>query len=330
MLDYSPDKKNNQKQEIMNLKIIANPTSYGGKAKKRWPEYEKAFKEAGINYEIEWTEKPLDAISMAKEASKDHDLIVSFGGDGTVNEVVTGIGQAGFKSTFGIIPVGRGNDNAFNIRQTMDIQDIIEMLQNKQHRVIDCIDINDGTRFCMGVAGVGLDADVSEQVINKNTNFIYKVALIRSFFRYRPRHLHIDFDDGRIVKDLKSLTTMVGNGQRVGSGLMVCPDAVLDDGLLDVMIVGNTSILESLVTSSKLGKGTHLSHPKIEIIQGKKITITTESKKKVLGHAMGEFLGPVPITFTCRHKVLKILRMSDAVLERENWHNANAFSENIK
>ncbi len=312
------------------MKIIGNPTTYGGKAFKKWPLYEKALKEANIDFEIEWTKASQDGIRIAKESSKDHEVLVAFGGDGTVNEVVTGIGQTGFKNIFGIIPVGRGNDNAFNIRQTKNIEDIVEMLQNKEYREIDCIKINDGARYCMGVAGVGLDADVSEQVYNKGTNAVYSIALIKSFFRYRPRHLHIDIDDGKIVKDLKSLTTMIGNGQRVGSGLKVTPDAIIDDGLLDVMIVGNTGVIESLITSRRLGKGTHLTNPKIEIVRGKKITITTESPKKIHGHAMGEYIGQLPVTFECLYRVLKILKMSDVVLEREGWLNANAFSQKLQ
>ena len=312
------------------MKIIANPTSFGGKAEKRWSEYESALKEAGFDFEIEWTIKRLQAINIAEEATKSHDLIVAFGGDGTVNEIVTGIGKTGFKSTLAILPVGRGNDNAFNIRQTKKIEDLIEMLENKQERIIDCIEINNGERYCMGVAGAGLDADVAEQVIDKSTNLIYKIALIKSFFRYRPRHLRVDIDDGRIVRDFKSLTTMIGNGQMIGSGLLVTPDAVIDDGLLDVMVVGNTGVFEALIVSKRLGKGTHITHPKIEILQGKKVTLTTDSKKKVQAHAMGEFLGPLPQTFECKHKVLKILRMSDAVLKREGWDKANAFSENIE
>ncbi|MFW9924232.1 MAG: diacylglycerol/lipid kinase family protein [Candidatus Thorarchaeota archaeon] len=311
------------------MKIIGNPTCYGGKAIKKWPTYLKAFKEAGLDFEVEWTKASGDGIRIAKESSDEHQHLVVWGGDGTINEVVTGIGQTGFKNTLGVIPVGRGNDNAFNLRQTHNLEDIIEMLQNKQERIIDCIEINGGTRYCLGVAGAGLDADVAEQVINKNTRIIYNIALIRSFFRYRPRHLHIDIDDGRQVIDVKSLTTMIGNGQRVGSGLMVTPDAIIDDGLLDIMVVGNTGIIDSLITSTKLGKGTHFTNPKVKLYQGKKVVLTTESKKKVLSHAMGEFLGPLPQTFECKHKVLKVLRMSDAVLKREGWEKANAFSENL-
>ncbi len=76
------------------------------------------------------------------------------------------------------------------------------------------------------------------------------------------------------------------------------------------MIVGDTSLIDSLITSSKLGNGSHVHRKKVEILQGKKDIISSNSKKPVYGHAMGEYLGPVPHTFICRHKVLKILKMS--------------------
>jgi len=318
-----------QKQEIFRMKIICNPTTSGGRAKKKWPKYEQALKEAGFDFEVEWTKASRHAIDIAREASKNHKLIVAYGGDGTINEIVTGIGQAGFKSTLAILPVGRGNDNAFNIRQTHHLNDLILMLQRKEERLIDCIDVDNGKRFCMGVAGAGLDADVSEQVIDKNTKMVYNLALIRSIFRYRPREMVIDIDDGKIVKEMKALTVMVGNGQRIGGGMMVTPNAVIDDGLFDIMIVGNTKFVETLITASKLGKGTHLTNPKVEVFRGKKVTISNKSTKKVYGHVMGEYIGPLPHTFLCRHKVLKILKIPDEILEREGWLHSNAFSANV-
>ncbi|MHA1169732.1 MAG: diacylglycerol/lipid kinase family protein [Candidatus Hodarchaeales archaeon] len=312
------------------MKIIGNPTSSSGRAKKRWPEYKEALENAGFDFDFVWTEEPGHAIEIAKEASKSHKLIAVYGGDGTVNETITGIGQAGFKSTLAILPVGRGNDNAFNIRMTQDLDDLMEMLQIKEERLIDCIEINDGQRYCMGVAGAGLDADVSEQVYNKGgTRFVYYLALVRSIFRYRPRMMEIDVDNGTIVKEGKVLTAMIGNGQMIGAGMLVTPDACLDDGLLDIMVVGNTGFVDTLITSAKLGKGTHLSNPKVNVYRGKTVTLSNKSKKKIHGHAMGEYVGELPIKFTCLHKKLKILKMSDEVLEREGWLNCNAFAANL-
>jgi YegS/Rv2252/BmrU family lipid kinase len=311
------------------MKLICNPSTFGGKALKEWPSVLKRLKAAGLDFEVEWTKGVNDAIRITKESIDEHDIIVAYGGDGTVNEIVTAIGQTGFKSTLGIIPAGRGNDNAFSLRQTNNIDDIIDMLTKKQHRLIDCIEIDDGGRYALGIAGAGIDAVVAEAVIGKSTRLSYNVALVKSFFRYRPRHMHIDIDDSREVRDLKCLTVMIGNGQRVGNKKMVTPNAVIDDGLLDVLIVGNTGIIESLITSSKLEKGTHLTHPKVEVIRGKKVVIDSKSKKSIPVHAMGEMIGPLPHTFTCRHRVLKVLRMSDDIIRREGWHNANVFSENI-
>ncbi|NHJ48339.1 MAG: YegS/Rv2252/BmrU family lipid kinase [Asgard group archaeon] len=316
--------------EICLMKIICNPASYGGKAQREWFKYLKAFKEAGLDFEVEWTKGINDAIEITKRSVEEHDIILGYGGDGTINEIVTGVGQTGFKTTVGIIPHGRGNDNAYNIRQTEKIEDIVEMLTEKKTRIIDCIEINDGERYCMGVAGAGIDAIVAETVFGKSSKMLYTWALIKSFFSYRPRHMHIDIDEGKIVKDLKSLTIMVGNGQRVGNKKYVTPDAIIDDGLLDVMIVGNTTVIESLITSAKLGKGTHIFHPKVEVVRGKKVVISTKSKKRIPAHAMGEMLGDLPHKFVCLPKVLKILRMSDKVLEREGWNNASCFQENVK
>ncbi|MHA1211636.1 MAG: diacylglycerol/lipid kinase family protein [Candidatus Heimdallarchaeota archaeon] len=312
------------------MKIICNPATFGGKARKAWPAIVLKLKEAGFDFEVEWTKGVNDAIRITKESVDDHELIVAYGGDGTINEIVTAIGQTGFKTTLGIIPAGRGNDNAFSLRQTNKIEDIIEMLALKQHRIIDCMEIDDGNRYCLGVAGAGIDAFLAEKVIGKSTRISYNIGLLQSFFSFRPRQMHIDIDDGTIVRDLKCLTVMIGNGQRVGNKKMVSSNAIIDDGLLDVNIIGNTGIFESIVTSRKLGDGSYITNPKVEVIRGKKVVLSSDSKKKIPTHAMGEILGPLPHTFVCLHKKLKVLRMSDAVLEREGWTNANVFAENIK
>jgi diacylglycerol kinase (ATP) len=312
------------------MKIICNPATYGGKARKGWPKVVKALKDAGLDFEVEWTKGIGDAIRITKESIKDHDVIIGYGGDGTINEILTGIGQTGFKTTIGIIPSGRGNDNAFNVRQTNKIDDIIEMLVEKQHRLVDCMEINDGERYCMGIAGAGIDGYLAKIVHGKGTKMVYNVGLIRAILTYRPRHIRVDIDDGREVRDGKCLTVMLGNGQRAGNKKMVAPNAIIDDGLIDVVIIGNTRILETLITSRKLGNGTHITHPKVEILRGKKVVLSTESEKKMHVHAMGEILGELPHTFVCLQKKLKILRMSDEILRREGWHNAITFSDNLK
>ena len=311
------------------MKIICNPISYGGRARKSWPKVVKALKDAGLDFEVEWTKEPGDAIRITKESVKDHAVICAYGGDGTINEVLTGIGQTGFKNTLGMLPAGRGNDNAFSVRQTSHLDDLVDMLVHMKTRTIDCLEINDGVRYGLGVAGAGIDAVVAAMVVGKSTRISYNLSLLRGFLTYRPQPMQIDIDDGRITRDLNALSVIVGNGQRVGNKKMVAPNAVIDDGLIDIAIIGDTKILETLITSIKLTDGSYIDHPKVEVLRGKKIVISTTSKKSIPGHIMGEMLGPLPHKFVCLHKVLKILRMSDTILKREGWEKANVFSENL-
>lgn len=295
-----------------------------------WPSVIKTLKEAKLDFEIEWTKGPLDAVRITKESVDEHDILIAYGGDGTINEIVTGIAQTGFKTTLGIIPAGRGNDNVFSLRQTNNLDDIVEMLKLQKTRLIDCIEIDNGKRYALGVAGAGIDAVVAEAVIDKHTRISYNLALLRAFFSYRPRHMHVDIDNGREIRDLKSLAIMICNGQRVGNKKLVAPNAIIDDGLLDILIIGNTGIIESLITSKGLNTGKHIEHPKVEIIRGKKALISTNSSKEIPCHAMGEMLDPLPHSFTCLHKKLRVLRMSETVLQREGWDKANVFSENVQ
>ena len=301
------------------MKIICNPNTYAGKARKNWPKFVKAFKDAGLDFEVEWTKGVNDAIRIVKESVEDHDIICAYGGDGTVNEVVTGIGQSGFKTTLGILPVGRGNDDAYSLQITNKMEDMVEMLVAQETRQVDCIEVNDGERYVVGLVGLGISGNVAEASLGTKTPFTYTLHLIKNLLTYKNVDMKMTLDDGKIIKDIKTLDVAVGNGICAGNKKILCPDAILDDGLLDITIVGNVGFFERFVILGKLGKGTHVKHKKVEQLHAKKVVLENTSGKEIARHFMGEMFGEFPYKFVCLPKALKVLKMPDHILKREGW-----------
>lgn len=301
------------------MKIICNPNTYAGKARKNWPKFVDAFKKAGLDFEVEWTKGVNDAIRIVKESVKDHKIICAYGGDGTVNEVITGIGQTGFKTTLGILPAGRGNDDAYSLQITNRLEDMVEMLIANESRVVDCIKVNDGERYVVGLVGIGISGNVAEASLGTKTPFTYTLHLIKNLLTYKNVSMKMTLDDGKNVKEIKALDVAIGNGICAGNKKILCPDAILDDGLLDITIVGNVGFLERFIILGKLGKGTHVKHKKVEQLLAKKVVLENTSGKDIARHFMGEMYGDFPYKFECLPKVLNVLKMPDHILKREGW-----------
>lgn len=301
------------------MKIICNPNSYAGKARRKWPEFIKAFKEAGLDFEVEWTKGVNDAIKITKESVKDHKIIGVYGGDGTVNEVVTGIGQTGFKNTLAVLPVGRGNDSAYSLHLTLKMEDMVEMLVKKEIRKVDCTEVNDGERYVFALVGIGLSGAVAEGAIGTKSPFTYTKNILANLFKYKPDPMKIDIDDGKIVRNANILDIAIGNGVCAGNKKILCPGAVIDDGLLDISIIGDVNFFQKLFILGNLSSGKHVKHKKVEQLLGKKVVVENLSGKKIPTHFMGEMYGEFPYKFVCKHKALSTLKMSDHITEKIKW-----------
>ncbi len=301
------------------MKIICNPNTYAGKARKKWPKYIKAFKEAGLDFEVEWTKGVNDAIRITKESVKDHKIIGVYGGDGTVNEVVTGIGQTGFENTMAILPVGRGNDSAYALHLTLEMEDMVEMLVKKEVRKVDCTEVNDGERYVFSLVGIGISGAVAEGAIGAKTSFTYTKNLLANIFKFKTNHMKVDIDDGKIVREMNFLDIAIGNGVCAGNKKILCPGAVIDDGLLDITLIGDVNFIQKLYILGNLDTGKHVKHKKVEQLLGKKVVVENLSSNRVPNHFMGEMFGDYPYKFVCKHKVLSTLKMPDHITEKIKW-----------
>jgi diacylglycerol kinase family enzyme len=164
-----------------------------------------------------------------------------------------------------------------------------------------------GDNFFVNVVGAGLDAEVADAV-NKSVRFFngtltYLVQLMKVLTVYTTRDVTIEID-GKTVKRRAWLVS-VGNAKYYGGGMMICPDALVDDGFLDVCIVNEISKAELLRFLPCVFSGKHKNHPAYEVLKGKKVKIKFAPPAKV--HADGDVIGVTPVEFSVEPGALKVL-----------------------
>jgi diacylglycerol kinase (ATP) len=274
------------------VRLIFNPAAGKGSASQRLPDIMAALKAAGIEPELLKTTAHGDAMVMAEQAALDNvDMILSVGGDGTLQEVANGLVKANRGKdvpTLGIIPAGTGNDFLKTLGVPGDWKGACERVVRGQTRWVDVGRIN-GRVFANNV-GIGFDAQVgieAKKIQNLRGTMVYVAALGRTMvISYRTPQVTIQCDD----QTFKQTVTMisVGNGRASGGTFLLTPNALLDDGLLDVCIIDGLSKLGILGLVPKVMKGTHIQEKSTRSLRAKKITVTSDDPLPV--HADGEVL----------------------------------------
>lgn len=290
------------------LHFIVNPGSKSGKGKKIWKDLLPAVKRSSIQYDVHMTESRGHAVRIAAELSRQTDravdAYVAVGGDGTLNEVVTGLLQSHAKQPLiGFIPTGSGNDFARNMNVSDVPADALsDVLHARLMRETDTgrLTFGGSSRPFVVSAGIGYDADVCD-LISKSTskaffNRLHLSSLAYTWLGLKQAALYkkaggkITFDGG-VTLDLKDIAFIsFHNVKTEGGGWPFAPDARPDDGVLDICIVATGSRLKfaAALISSKLN-GRHKKSSAVHIIKSKSAHLKLD--KKLTVHTDGEVLG---------------------------------------
>lgn len=255
----------------------------------------------GAHTSFEWAETngPGHAIELAEGAARDgFEWIVAAGGDGTVHEVANGIlrvNEAGRASpALGVIPIGSGNDFAWMSGAPLgDPQAAIRRLLEGEVRCVDAGVIADergvgAQRYFVNGAGLGFDAVVTieSRKIKRLHGFpMYVAAVLQTMrFYYRAVPAKVDNDGHRI--ELPLLMMSIANGRRYGGGFLVCPDARLEDGDLDVCLVPQVSRAAMLGFIPRFMKGTHVTDRRVTMRRAERVSVRCEQPIAI--HVDGE------------------------------------------
>lgn len=300
---------------ITQAKVIVNPVAGANATYRKWPKISSLLHHIGLPFEFQYTEGVGHAIELAREAVNNGcRFLVAVGGDGTVHEVANGIllSKELNEATIGIISTGTGGDFIRSAGIDRDYIKACSSLTGTRRRLIDVGVVEyhkDGQghkRFFVNSSGVGFDAAVAE-TSNRLPKFLggtipYIIGLLKSLAGYKNKPVTISMGDK--IESKRILSVVVANGRYFGGGMRVAPLADIDDGLLDVITVGDMGKLELLKAFPTIYKGTHIHHPKVEMEKTTQVRI--ESTEKFLVHADGEFLGEGPVSFELIPSALSI------------------------
>jgi YegS/Rv2252/BmrU family lipid kinase len=276
--------------------FIVNPAAGKGAGKKVFSSLLGELERRAASYEIVETTGPGHATEAARAASTP--VVVSVGGDGTINEIANGI--TGSTKCLGIIPAGSGNDFIKSIGvPRRPLQALQTLLQGVTRQVdigtVRCTPAKDGggnfePRLFVNGVGVGFDAAVAartREIPFLSGTALYVIAVLQTLGKYAPPNFKIQFDASS--REVRGLLIAVGNGKCAGGGFYLTPDAKVDDGLLDICSVEDKNIFQILSLMPRVMQGKHHNVPGVKFFRERRLTICADEPFYV--HADGEIVG---------------------------------------
>jgi YegS/Rv2252/BmrU family lipid kinase len=291
--------------------VIVNPESNRGRTRKRWGEIREGLKSFIREFKFEFTEKPSHATHLAREAIKDGaDLVIGVGGDGTMNEIANGFFEDSRiinpEAALGLVPSGTGCDLIKSLNIPAGLKGALQVLTDAPAVRMDVGRVryrsNAGAeeeRLFLNVADFGLGGEVVRRVTERRLQrkaSSYVRCLVTTMIQYKNKRVRIRVD-GENLPDGEYLIGAVANGKIFGKGMKVAPDARLDDGLFDSVLVKGFRFLEFCRHGWKLMNGSHVTHPKVTVIRGRKVEAWPGEGEDVLLELDGDQLGRLPATF---------------------------------
>ena len=221
--------------------------------------------------------------------------IIAVGGDGLMHLVVQIAVPA--QIPFTLIPAGTGNDFVRTLGWSLDSLDQqLLSVTTTQPSSID-LGLVDGEWFG-AILSTGFDSIVNEKANSMQWPkgpMKYKAAIAVELPRFKPRHYEITLDDRTLSTE--AMLIAVSNGRSYGGGMLVCPNANIHDGLFDVMVLHPISKFEFMKVFPQVFAGTHISHPAVEIVRSRTVSI----ESKAVAYADGERIGQLPVSAECIH-----------------------------
>ena len=271
----------------------------------------------GFFVKIKQTSETHRAVWLTTEAIVEGtDYLVAVGGDGTVNEVVNAHLDSGKNKEIliGIIPIGRGNDFVKSLGIQKNIKSLFQAVQNNSFTSVDvgCLTFYDANkiainRYFINIADIGLGGLATQMIRTSpkylGANISYAWAIFKSLIRYKSQKVKISTPDWIYEGDI--ISACMANGKFFGSGLCIAPDAKIDDGIAEIVLIGKVGIWDYLTKIPLLKKGKKINHP--EVYYKKAMSCMIESQTPMPIDIDGEFVGHTPLKMVMKQKMVKIL-----------------------
>lgn len=288
----------------MKILVIVNPVAGAGKTLRLLPKIRHWLSDSPHDFFITIPKSPEEMRSEIVRASvQGFDAILLCGGDGTVHDALPAV--AAQNIPFGFLPCGRGNDLVRNAGLHANLKKSCHLPPNPSYFEIDLPTVNQ-IPF-VGIAYVGFDAEVNRMandgVGHWSGEFGYVIGVFGTLKKFRPFEIEMTID-GQSLRE-RVMMVAVANGPFYGGGMKIAPQAIMDDGVLNICIVKEISKLELLRQFPKVFKGTHIFHPKIILKSGRRIKMVSDEYREVF--ADGERVGNLPAECLIGSQTIRIL-----------------------
>ncbi|WP_460446636.1 diacylglycerol kinase [Angustibacter aerolatus] len=288
--------------------VVVNPTSGRGAGRRMGARATARLAAAGHDVVDLTSQTPAEAEDRARSLVHDVDALVVVGGDGLVNLGVNVV--AGTGTPLGVVAAGTGNDVADSLGLPVSRpEQAADVVLAGHVREVDAVRRTDDDhrtpRWYAGVLCGGFDAIVNERAngwVWPRGRMRYNLAIARELPVFRPLPYRLELDGEPWVTE--AMLVAVANGRSYGGGMRVTPDARMDDGLLDVLVVGPLSVPALARVFPKVFRGEHTSHPAVTIRRARRVRLETAG---VVAYADGERFGPLPVEVEVVPSALRVL-----------------------
>jgi diacylglycerol kinase (ATP) len=292
--------------------VFVNPTAGSGRARSFLPRVQRLFQTAEVSAEFVTTHSSKELKSGALAALRSgHRLLLALGGDGTFQDLVNAAYRSG--AVLGVLPAGGGNDFAAALQLPEDpVAAAAAILQGKVIRVdLARARTADGqSRLYVGGGGLGIDAEAARFASGTFRHLPgrsrYVAAALRALCGYRPINVRVEFPSSGLPSlQIDSLLAAVLNTPTYGGGIRLAPEAVLDDGWLNTVIVERLSLIQALSLVPRLLASGELHTRKVQHMRARRVRLSTDRPCEF--HGDGEILGPTPVEIEVVPQAVQVL-----------------------
>jgi YegS/Rv2252/BmrU family lipid kinase len=260
----------------MSVGVVVNPAAGGGRLNAAWPQLAAMLEQRLGSLNVLRTRKPGEGRELAAQHVRNGArLVIAAGGDGTANEVADGLLLAGGGPQLGVISAGTGRDFVRTLGGHADLAAAVEGIGSGRTRRIDAgrvsyvaDDGQPGMRHFLDVASLGVSGptvravNASKQGRQVHGKLAFYYHTVAELLRYRAQDVRVRFDDGEVI-DVRTALVVAANGRFFGSGMMIAPDAAIDDGQFDVLVYRAEGKLRMVLDFNLIYRGAHVRLPRV-------------------------------------------------------------------
>jgi YegS/Rv2252/BmrU family lipid kinase len=289
------------------IALLANPSAADGRSLKCLDIVRGELEAHGVEYHMATPSGRDAARQVAREAAERGETVAAVGGDGTIGLIAGAL--RGTPGRLLVIPAGRGNDFARVLKIPTDPAAAARLALEGEERTVDVGEVDGETFVC--IASFGLDSDANRIANDAKLlkgNLVYLYAALRALLGWKHARFHVVIDGQ--VHDVRGWSVAVANSQAYGGGMYIAPEAELDDGCFDVVMVSESSKWQALRDIPKVFRGTHTSNSYVTVTRGAKVEVSADRPFEI--YADGDPIGSLPATVSISPRSLKVLVPADS------------------